>query len=82
MKRARMPTPKVRVYRNGKATLSGVTAPDLASILTAASIHRYEQPAPEAPRPDAPYHEISVANWQAEVAWHKRQRWIIDRLLS
>lgn len=83
MKCARMPTPKVRVYPNGKATLSGVTASDLASILTSASLHRYEDR--ESPEPEltgSAYDDVILVNWQAEVAWHKRQRWIIDRLLA
>jgi hypothetical protein len=82
-KRARLPRPKVRIYPNGKATLSGLTVNDLSSLLTAASLHRYDNPPKPAPDPQGDWlDEIRLANWQDGCAWHDRQRWIVDAALE
>ena len=54
--------PRVRIHKNGTATLSGIDYGDLRSILTAAHLHRYKNP--------------SLSS--SETAWHERQHAIIQ----
>jgi len=56
---------KITRHKRGKATLSGIPFQDLRSLLTAASLWRHEH----GEKPD---------DFADTVAWHRRQRAILD----
>lgn len=60
--------PRIRYHKDGTASLHGIPASDLKSILVAASLHRYDEDAKAKDKP----RDLDSA------IWCKRQRIILD----
>jgi hypothetical protein len=84
-------SPKVRLYRNGKVTISGLSAEDAAHLLVLASIQNFEGEQEEeaalakarrrlALTPNDWLAGLAVTNELADVAHVRRFRWVIDTL--
>lgn len=73
--------PRIKIHHNGLCTLAGVRYDDLRSILTEASLYRYDNPYKEKPF-EADIEKllpgIQERNRLMEVAWFRRNRLIID----
>jgi len=83
MRQAVTRKPKVRIYANGKCTISGLDYSDMRSLLTKASLYQYDHP--YKPRKHNADTEkmlpgIQARNDAAERAWHAKMRWISDTL--
>lgn len=73
--------PRIKIHPNGTCTLSGVNYDDLRSIFTEASLYRYDHPYKEKTFEadiELRLPGIQERNNLAEIAWFKRNRWIVD----
>ncbi len=71
---------RIKIAKNGHATLSGVPYDDLRSILTAASLYRYDHPHVPQSTDGSDWPDIIERNNASDEAWHKRQRQLLDYL--